>query len=213
MLRLLLRASASSTGLVLQRCLKMSFWTQVRGNVVANSARMKAVVNDDGLPLLSWASRKGVAPQCSFCLSMARTCTRGFCTGKYAVAFGQVVCVVGKDCAGAVMQGQRECESKNDTTPLLRTASEEFRCAGAGSACEAQGGLEGHRTQPRKRRGVAILKTSSFCWMPRQMSRPVASITRSRHCILRCIIITRRFCLSCWKGSWDQCAEIIRPLE
>ena len=59
MLRLLLRAGAKSTGLLLKKCFEISYWTEEGAAMLVEfGADVNAVVNDKGLPLLSWAVRE-----------------------------------------------------------------------------------------------------------------------------------------------------------
>ena len=59
MLRLLLRAGAEATGVVLMKCFEISYWTEEGAEMLLEfGANVNAIVNHNGLPLLSWAVRE-----------------------------------------------------------------------------------------------------------------------------------------------------------
>ena len=59
MLRLLLRAGAEATGVVLMKCFEISYWTEEGAEMLLEfGANVNAIVKQKGLPLLSWAVRE-----------------------------------------------------------------------------------------------------------------------------------------------------------
>ena len=129
MLQLLLRAGASSTGLVLQRCLKMSFWTQECAEMLVKfGADVKAVVNDDGLPLLSWAVEEGRCAAVQFLLEHgADVHARDSVLGNTPLHLVKW-CASSEKIVQALLDAKANvnARSKNDTTPLLHAVSENF---------------------------------------------------------------------------------------
>ena len=59
MLRLLLRAGAEATGVVLMKCFEISYWTEEGAEMLLEfGANVNAIVSHSGLALLSWAVRE-----------------------------------------------------------------------------------------------------------------------------------------------------------